>query len=112
MNLTRKDPLAALQRGEALERRASRRFSAYQFAKLTNGSITRTEIPDVPPLPGNGAGSGMGIAGSRGPPPGHPSPYGAHYIPPNSSVLAMPTGNYLPTKALDPLMQLNTHPLL
>ncbi|KAK9313484.1 actin interacting protein 3-domain-containing protein [Lipomyces starkeyi] len=29
-----KDPLAALQRGEALERRASRRFSAYQFAKL------------------------------------------------------------------------------
>ncbi|KAK9490939.1 actin interacting protein 3-domain-containing protein [Lipomyces doorenjongii] len=28
-----KDPLAALQRGEALERRASRRFSAYQFAK-------------------------------------------------------------------------------
>lgn len=99
MNLTRKDPLAALQRGEALERRASRRFSAYQFAKLTNGSITRTEIPDVPPLPGNGAGSGMGIAGSRGPPPGHPSPYGAHYIPPNSSVLAMPTGNYLPTKS-------------
>ncbi|KAK9371376.1 actin interacting protein 3-domain-containing protein [Lipomyces kononenkoae] len=32
--LTTGDPLAALQRGEALERRASRRFSAYQFAKL------------------------------------------------------------------------------
>ncbi|KAK9480679.1 actin interacting protein 3-domain-containing protein [Lipomyces japonicus] len=28
------DPLAALQRGDALERRASRRFSAYQYAKL------------------------------------------------------------------------------
>lgn len=50
----RKDtPLAALQRSEALERRASRRFSAYQFAKLTNGSPTAPgdKIPDMPPLP-------------------------------------------------------------
>ncbi|KAK9320080.1 actin interacting protein 3-domain-containing protein [Lipomyces orientalis] len=35
-----KDPLAALQRGEALERRASRRFSAYQFAKLGAGAAS------------------------------------------------------------------------
>lgn len=54
-----KDPLAALQRGEALERRASRRFSAYQFAKLTNGSSSRTDIPDVPPLPNNGSTSSL-----------------------------------------------------
>lgn len=47
--LPRKDPLAALQRGEALERRASRRFSAYQFAKLANGGSK--EVPDLPPLP-------------------------------------------------------------
>jgi hypothetical protein len=49
----RKDsPLMALQRSEALERRASRRFSAYQFAKLTNGSPTiRDAVPDVPRLP-------------------------------------------------------------
>lgn len=46
--MPRKDPLAALQRGEALERRASRRFSAYQFAKL--GGATK-DVPDVPPLP-------------------------------------------------------------
>lgn len=47
----RKDPLAALQRGEALERRASRRFSAYQFAKLAHGGVTREVIPDMPPMP-------------------------------------------------------------
>lgn len=51
----RKDnALLALQKGEALERRASRRFSAYQFAKLTNGSPSSKEslVPDLPPLPG------------------------------------------------------------
>ena len=51
MEPDRKDnnALAVLQRGEALERRASRRFSAYQFAKLTNGTPV---VPDLPPLPG------------------------------------------------------------
>ncbi|CAN6655201.1 bud site selection protein 6 [Trichomonascus vanleenenianus] len=58
--LPRKDnnanALAALQRGEALERRASRRFSAYQFAKLGNAisggsQSTRDSVPDLPPLP-------------------------------------------------------------
>jgi hypothetical protein len=50
----RKDnALLALQKGEALERRASRRFSAYQFAKLTNGAHSSKEslVPDLPPLP-------------------------------------------------------------
>ncbi|KAF5093646.1 hypothetical protein D0Z00_003942 [Geotrichum galactomycetum] len=47
----RKDPLAALQRGEALERRASRRFSAYQFAKLAHSGVAREGIPDMPPMP-------------------------------------------------------------
>ncbi|KAF5092470.1 hypothetical protein D0Z03_002840 [Geotrichum reessii] len=51
----RKDPLAALQRGEALERRASRRFSAYQFAKLAHGGVTREGIPDMPPMPSDRA---------------------------------------------------------
>lgn len=40
---------AALQKSEALERRASRRFSAYQFAKLANGN--QNGLPDIPPLP-------------------------------------------------------------
>lgn len=47
----RKDPLAALQRGEALERRASRRFSAYQFAKLAHSGVAREGIPDMPTMP-------------------------------------------------------------
>lgn len=52
-NSSGSNPLAALQRGEALERRASRRFSAYQFAKLTNGTQgAREAVPDLPPLPG------------------------------------------------------------
>ncbi|KAK9238988.1 actin interacting protein 3-domain-containing protein [Lipomyces kononenkoae] len=43
--LSTSDPLAALQRGEALERRASRRFSAYQFAKLgANTAAGGTEV--------------------------------------------------------------------
>lgn len=51
-NNNNNNPLAALQRGEALERRASRRFSAYQFAKLTNGTQgARDAVPDLPPLP-------------------------------------------------------------
>uniref|UniRef100_A0A060T849 ARAD1D00858p n=1 Tax=Blastobotrys adeninivorans TaxID=409370 RepID=A0A060T849_BLAAD len=48
------NPLAALQRGEALERRASRRFSAYQFAKLANGGTGQSlskSVPELPPLP-------------------------------------------------------------
>ncbi|ANB11972.1 Bud6p [Sugiyamaella lignohabitans] len=46
------NPLATLQRSEALERRASRRFSAYQFAKLTNGpQAAREAVPEMPPLP-------------------------------------------------------------
>ncbi|ODQ66971.1 AIP3-domain-containing protein [Nadsonia fulvescens var. elongata DSM 6958] len=44
------DPLAALQHGEALERRASRRFSAYHFAKLA-GSSSGKNVPDMPSLP-------------------------------------------------------------
>ncbi|KAG5366268.1 Bud site selection protein 6 [Yarrowia sp. B02] len=47
---SRGDPLAALQRGEALERRASRRFSAYQYAKLTSGTPGKA-VPDMPMLP-------------------------------------------------------------
>lgn len=47
---SRGDPLAALQRGEALERRASRRFSAYQYAKLTSGAPGKA-VPDMPMLP-------------------------------------------------------------
>lgn len=46
-NSTESNALAALQRSEALERRASRRFSAFQFAKLANGVSTT----DLPPLP-------------------------------------------------------------
>lgn len=47
---SRGDPLAALQRGEALERRASRRFSAYQYAKLTSSAPGKA-VPDMPMLP-------------------------------------------------------------
>lgn len=47
---SRGDPLAALQRGEALERRASRRFSAYQYAKLTSQTPGKA-VPDMPTLP-------------------------------------------------------------
>lgn len=38
--------LAQLQKGDSLQRRASRRFSAYQYAKLTNYSPSRD--PDLP----------------------------------------------------------------
>lgn len=112
---SRKDPLAALQRGEALERRASRRFSAYQFAKLTNGSSSRSDIPDLPTFPGggsavnspnpnfspnpNGLGTGMGISGShRGYP--HASPnIGAGGFPQGQQSHAAPQGSqFLPTK--------------
>ena len=58
--VSRKDPLAALQRGEALERRASRRFSAYQFAKLANSggaskdtTATTTTAQDLTSVPSN-----------------------------------------------------------
>lgn len=39
-----------MQRGEALERRASRRFSAYQFAKLVNGGlpVPKDSITELP----------------------------------------------------------------
>lgn len=86
-HVSHKDPLAALQRGEALERRASRRFSAYQFAKLANGAGSRTDIPDLPLLPGGGAG--MGISGSRGPP--------AHHVHHPSNIPGG-AGHFLPTK--------------
>lgn len=48
-NSKKESAFAALQKSEALERRASRRFSAYQFAKLANGN--QNGLPDIPPLP-------------------------------------------------------------
>lgn len=43
MNESSKDALSQLQKGNVMLRRASKRFSAYQFAKLTN--IANTQLP-------------------------------------------------------------------
>ncbi|KAI4720783.1 AIP3-domain-containing protein [Aureobasidium sp. EXF-10727] len=45
------DALAALQRGGELERRASRRFSAYQISKHLGSS---NGVPMIPPIPNRG----------------------------------------------------------
>lgn len=45
------DALAQLQKGNALQRRASKRFSAYQYAKLTN--FTNTANSNLPRLSSN-----------------------------------------------------------
>ncbi|KAI5951331.1 BUD6 [Candida jiufengensis] len=52
------DALSQLQKGDALQRRASKRFSAYQYAKLTNFSQQNAlnEMPNtiesqIPPVP-------------------------------------------------------------
>ncbi|KAF8449481.1 actin interacting protein 3-domain-containing protein [Boletus edulis BED1] len=41
--------LAALKKSEALERRASKRFSTYHFSKMTGGAITRERTLTVSP---------------------------------------------------------------
>lgn len=59
--------LAQLQKGDSLQRRASRRFSAYQYAKLTNYSPGRDpELPDRSAIPVTSPGqkrlSSLGIS--------------------------------------------------
>lgn len=43
----RNDALSQLQKGDALQRRASKRFSAYQYAKLTNSSVMNNALPRI-----------------------------------------------------------------
>lgn len=41
------DALMQLQKGNSLQRRASKRFSAYQYAKLTNNQPTLSSLPTI-----------------------------------------------------------------
>lgn len=44
---TSNDALAQLQKGDVLQRRASKRFSAYQYAKLANTSVNSSALPRI-----------------------------------------------------------------
>lgn len=114
--------LAALSRQDPLERRASRRFSSYNFSKMLPGSpsskklsspqrpMRRANIPPMPPLPeanltksmeeGLAARSHLGANGSsaRSASPSSvrtPSPQPDH----DSSMRILPTPNATPTPA-------------
>ena len=115
--------LAALSRQDPLERRASRRFSSYNFSKMLPGSpsskklsspqrpMRRGNIPPMPPLPemnltkaieeGNSSRSHLGANGSssgRSASPSSvrtPSPQPDH----DSSMRVIPTPDVTPTPA-------------
>ncbi|CAX45064.1 bud polarity/site selection protein (BUD family), putative [Candida dubliniensis CD36] len=49
-SVERSDALSQLQKGDVLQRRASKRFSAYQYAKLTNFNNPTTSVPKIKPV--------------------------------------------------------------
>lgn len=49
-SVERSDALSQLQKGDVLQRRASKRFSAYQYAKLTNFNNPTTSVPKIKPM--------------------------------------------------------------
>ncbi|KAG9309504.1 actin interacting protein 3-domain-containing protein [Chiua virens] len=74
--------LAALKKSEALERRASKRFSTYHFSKMTGGAITRERsVPIGVPEPSVDGGVIDADAGIKRV-PRTPSPAGVEVAPP------------------------------